>query len=216
MGAYYDLVSCSAQYFAAGESFNGDRIYGADGPESIGPQGSHAVSYRQLGAAVDPSTLARAQQVSDAATDSRLQPLFLTTEDGGVWFNHWYDTALDAPCSFQTDAHGDVRCLPGDDSHGVIYADAACNDALVEVAVPDRCQATDAVPQFIREYPTEGCGSGVASVRQVMQARSSTVVYDKQSDGSCLARRATTDHLYFTLSAPLPLDGFVAGTSTIE
>ena len=106
---------------------------------------------------------------SVATTDSgRLKPVYLTTTDGGCFFQEWWDEQLQTPCVFASlYAGAPYYCLPQPDATSgaeVVdaFSDAACKTPAPYAKLPSCAGAKP--PKYLPTYEPS-CVVGWRSVR---------------------------------------------------
>jgi hypothetical protein len=77
------------------------------------------------------SELPDAERVVDSLDPGRLKPSYRSRNDGGCWFDGWYDTVLEERCHFEELADGKSYCFPEARyaRFEQVFSDASCRTA---------------------------------------------------------------------------------------
>lgn len=182
---------------------------GDDQPgEDAGPRDSG-----MLDGMIDPVPDAMADAGSTSGT--RLKARTLNGEDGSrQTVIGWYDSQRNENCSFMVTADGSTRCLPaaGANVSGSFFADAACSEELVLVAI-SQCTG---VPRYANRFVWQSdCLYGV-SLYSVGAAYTGTGFYVKNGTMCTVSLPSPTTYRYYRLGAEIPASSFVQGTEQVE
>ncbi|MBL8786197.1 MAG: hypothetical protein JNJ59_14960 [Deltaproteobacteria bacterium] len=121
----------------------------------------------------------------------------------------YYDRQLETQCLFLQAKDGKQRCVPllGGSVSGV-FADAACNEALVYRS------ACDIAPRFYSTLAAAQCSTTAWTVFEV-GAKHSGQIYSKSGD-TCTPQPARDTLAYYRLGRELQPDEFVSAEITTE
>jgi Collagen triple helix repeat (20 copies) len=195
-------------------------VPGASGPAGsqgpAGPQGpAGAQGATGSAGAQGPAGLPGAQgedgaglaEATDRISGSRLRTVIRIAEDGSRDGTSWYDTLLDARCSFDNAADGVLRCIPGNTGSIWIgiYGDPACTRRLARPGCDDRyvLEQTDTCPT---RRVISRLGSPVA-----LNSR-----YSVDYTGRCVQTQAYNAYDLRFVGDEIPAESFVSAVEVIE
>ncbi|HEX2879865.1 MAG TPA: hypothetical protein VHO25_10075 [Polyangiaceae bacterium] len=215
-GAVLESESCELTYYRPGAAFLGSTVYEVteQSYESREVPGAEAMTMLQ-GVRVARDALAPGNLERLAGAITRLSAQHWTTPDHGVWFSSWYDNALETECSFMQSGEDEWQCLPTDTGHQVLFADAACNQPIVEMQAVDACGNPISAPRFVTESVADTRGRTVQQVRRVLSGRPFLATVYRLTGQDCEAQTIADNRVHYDLSQPLPTSSFVRGHASV-
>jgi hypothetical protein len=178
---------------------SGDAGAGSDG----GPDGDESLSCVERGG-------------------SRLETVLLYNGGDDADLVRYVDTGFaGATCTFRTAVDGRLRCLPVATDDAVfsgasrVWTDAACTSEIAEVAFEGTPTSF-----VVYEFPNFAACAAPDTTTRFHEAGArlpydgTQTVYEKDSNGACVARTAYFNRSYYTLGAEIPPERFVAAEET--
>jgi hypothetical protein len=135
---------------------------------------------------------------------TRLEPLYVVSEDGSKEQLGWYDTGRREACAFATAADGAVRCLP---TQSVVVADTYLDAGCTRPAAPVTCER----PRYVASFEP-ACAS--AARERISAAGAITVpafVFESGADG-CVRTANARKGRYVSPGVEIDPTAFSAGT----
>jgi hypothetical protein len=194
-----------------GEPYTGEVVDSSCNPQSMFPSGY------SMGGEAPPSLAPEVTRTVVEGDPGRLKPVYLTSDDGGCWFDGWYDTELGVDCAFEPFTDGVERCTPlvltGPQ---LTYSDANCT---VEAPVTNlgTCPAVTPPKYAVGREGASSCRI-VTSVRptvDLVPAASLPPLWAK-SGTSCVVWTPVAESSYMTLGAELEFEALMAGELRVE
>ena len=166
------------------------------------PEAYTQQEFFERGPALPAATFAAVDYVTVDSDPGRVKPVYGTTEDGGCWFDGWYDSELDARCSFDQAADGRHYCLPDSDEYLTVletFSDASCTQPMA-IAVYNACGAVP-LPAWVRIDSWTGCEATyeVRKVNGTLAGSAAPPLWIEAGD-SCVSYTPNAESNYLTLS----------------
>ena len=171
------------------------------------------------GDAAPASALSAVTNVTLDSDAGRLKPRYQVSEDGGCWFNDWFDTELQVACGFTRSSLDKYHCRPDSASAkaAVVYAftDSACT---LSHPIGRLGPCDDEVPTVaFGNYGTAVCMDGFEVWRTGAPiAAPETLAYYSMEGGTCLPLTLDPDRRYVTLTGKIEDSELVEGVLTVE
>jgi hypothetical protein len=198
------------EVFSVGAPYDGP-VYGkvAGGGQSAGGCTELGDDQGYVAAPAPLSSFEKVDTRTDDTFPGRLKPQFVTTPDGGCWYDDLWDSELGVHCEFDTAADGQERCLPGMRAPVVhAYSDEGCTNE-VTYAGPLPC-GTTSVPPYVQERGGMACDTGLAvsKTELTFHVDESRTVWTKVGISCTQSALVSGDYAVLTLMEP---SSFVAG-----
>jgi hypothetical protein len=147
----------------------------------------------------------------------RVKPRFLTTPDGGCWFDGWYESELDIECEFMLMPDGRYGCLP--ELYIVpeaTFSDASCTTEYPLIATTDCFGRTQ--PRYVSTPNYRECGDPTREVRAVQEILEASALPPlfTTSGGGCSPYVTYAGGAYLHLGPALDPSTLVGGSMVVE
>jgi hypothetical protein len=164
------------------------------------------------------SELPDAERVVDTRDPGRLQPSYRSRNDGGCWFDGWYDTVLDERCHFEELA-GMSYCFPEARyvRYEQVFSDASCRTARTYAGMT-ACSA-ESIGGFVmdREAQSPACVPEQRHrlVGTPLEASALPELYILAAGGAC-QRFVPAQARYVEVGAPVAVSELMSGEVSVE